>query len=164
MNAIENAYTSGVLIYSMDYDPKYAHSLMYDDGYFYNAFVRLYNLQNTDISLTGTDLPVVYCEGIKLSCPAVIKDNTIFFPLEHTVSALGGTTSWSPSEMRISFYGKEISVVGNMVYSNSVNYDASLSIRRDFFCMLVTKEFLNDILGLEVTFDESNNTYEIILK
>ena len=159
--AIDRAKESGTLYYSIDYAHEYAHSLMFDDGYFYNTFAALHGLENTKIVLTSEILPAIYCGGEKLPCPAIEKEGKLWFPLEISVAAMGGSTAWSPEEMQIHIGGRKLSLRASTVFEGEREFDASLHVRRDFFCILVSESFMRDILGTDVVFSAQENAYYI---
>ena len=159
--AIDRAKESGTLYYSIDYAHKYAHSLMFDDGYFYNTFASLHGLENAEIVLTSEILPAIYYGGEKLPCPAIEKDGKLWFPLESSVAAMGGSTAWSPEEMQIHVRGRKLSLRASTVFEGEREFDASLCVRRDFFCILVSESFMRDILGTDVVFSAQENAYYI---
>lgn len=162
--AIESAKQTGELYYRVDYDPEYAHSLMFDDGHFYNTFVDLHGLRNAEIRLVSDIFPSIECNGSAVTCPAWEKDGERFFPLEPIVNALGGSVSWSPQKTEIRLAEKLISVAGSTATAEDVSFDVSESLRRDFFCMLVTEDFLERVLGLEAVFSAEENRYKIYQK
>lgn len=119
--AIEEAKAGDSLYYNMDYDEKYAHSLMYDDGYFYNTFAELYGIDKSRIYLISECFPPIYCKGNMLSCPAITFNKKVYFPLRASVEALGGTVKWSSNETRIYIFGEEFFLRGvSIVHGDNV--------------------------------------------
>lgn len=161
LSSIEEARQTGELLYSIDYDTKYAHSLMFDDGHFYNTFVALHDLEGVRVRLVSDILPSIYCEDAAVPCPVIDKDGKQYFPLEPIAEALGGGVAWSPQKTEIHVLGRKLILEGNNAYVGDTSFDVSQSLRRDFCCMLVTEDFLEEIAGVNCDFSDDDNSYKI---
>ncbi len=159
--AIASAEATGVLHYTMDYDLTYAHTMMFQDGYFYTKFCSLYDLEHTEILLESANHPAVFCGETQLTFPAITDGETVYLSLENVIFALGGSIAWTPQEMEIHYDGREWILRNDILEADRYTYDAKESIRHDYSCILMEKDLMALVFRLNITFDAEQYVYLI---
>lgn len=107
----EEAKTTGVLRYCMDYDMEYTWIKPYYDGYFYGTYWEALpkELQTADIYFYGTDYAPVYAGGVLCKAPATRNEGeeTWLLPVADILRQLGGEVVWSEDFTTIRFRGTD---------------------------------------------------------
>ena len=110
----EEARSTGVLYYCMDYDMEYTHSKAFSDDYFYEKYlesVGLYGVDGLQVYFYGEGRPEVYVGGQRMTSPAFPGDSgNWLLPLRDTVEYLGGTVEWVPGLTTVTLYGRSYSI------------------------------------------------------
>lgn len=93
---VEEARETGVLVYRIDYDTRYGHMRMYQDGYFYRTFLESKNLWgHCSVDFISNELPAVYVGEKRLPSPVWIgKDGMVCFPVVQLLQELGGEANY----------------------------------------------------------------------
>ncbi|MEA4831131.1 hypothetical protein SDC9_84493 [bioreactor metagenome] len=106
---ISNVRNSGQKIsYCLDYDDLYRHTMMQDDGYFYQTFREYYRIEeNSLIDFCGKNMPCVFVNGKYIGYPAAYINNKLYIPIELVLKELGGTEAYYDGMTHFSYKNVE---------------------------------------------------------
>ncbi len=155
--AIRDAHQTKVLHYNIDYDKKYAMRQMFNDGWFYNEFVSLYDLSDCEIVFESGVLSRVCCRGKETSAVAPEEGGRKFIPVRAALSALGGDVAVSENGDVTMTLGTRVMTLsdGILTYRGSdgaAHYEVADDRKSlSFYTLALDKEILSDAFGLKIT-------------
>lgn len=157
LSAIREAHKTKVLHYNIDYDKKYAMRQMFNDGWFYNEFVSLYDLSDCEIVFESGILSRVCCRGKDTSAVAPEEGGKKFIPVRAALSALGGDVTVSENgDVTMTLYDYVMTLSdGILTYRDSdgvTHYEVADDHKSlSFYTLSLDKEILEDAFGLKIT-------------
>lgn len=169
----EEARSTGVLYYCMDYDMEYTHSKAFSDDYFYEKYlesVGLYGVDGLQVYFYGEGRPEVYVGGQRMTSPAFPGDSgNWLLPLRDTVEYLGGAVEWVPGLTTVTLYGRAYSIHDDtspeytVTWLGSDGTEKSMKAARtmSYFQTCVDSSVFTDVFGLEVAVSEDGQRITI---
>lgn len=171
LNAIEKGKENGEIHLDLDVDRIYGYTPFYEDGYFYQSFLRYYHIdtEKTTVCLEGENYPPLDLNGKQSPLPCVYNGDDVYLPLNSLVSAFGGKITKDGDDYRIVF--PELNL-----WLASVDGDYGLYADAECKTLIVAEdhvlpslcgfvylesEWAESLFGLSVTYDESRDVYQV---
>lgn len=160
---IEEARTTGILHYRIDYDARYAHSLMYADGFFYNTFFDCHRLSCTEVYLESEQMPPVYAAGKRMTSPAYLYEGALYFPVENIITALGGSISWTPKRTDFQLGERQAYLIGDTLYADGREWNITEERAYGYYTLCFSERILAECFGIRLSYDEDAAVYTAIV-
>lgn len=155
LKAIEAAKESKTLNYCIDYDKRYAVRQMFNDGWFYNSFVSLYNLEDCSIYLDSKNAKTIYLDGKALTSKALYSFDEAYVPLRALVLEAGGSISKENGTL-FTLNGRTLTYLdGILMYKNDQGSEKYLVADKnslpDFYTLYIKDEIIRDAFGVSIS-------------
>ncbi len=155
LNAIEEAKETKTLNYSIDYDKRYAVRQMFNDGWFYNSFVALYNLEDCSIYPDSKNAKTIYLDGKALTAKALYFSDEAYLPLRALVLEADGSISTENGTL-FTLNGRTLTYLdGMLTYKNDRGNERYLVADKnsipDFYTLYIKEEIIRDAFGVSIS-------------
>ena len=158
--AIKAASDTKQLEYSIDYDKNYAVKQMFNDGWFYNAFISLYDLEDCKVYLDSKNSATLRLDGRVLSSKAIISDGQAYIPLRAFIDEVGGIirnhngSSFVFNDKAITYFD------GILTYTTRAGHEKYLIVDDnslpDFYTLYIKSDIICDAFDVTLFIDDIN--------
>ena len=150
LSRIEEARDTKVLNYSIDYDKRYAMRQMFNDGWFYNEFLSLYNLEDCTIRIESKNS--VKLQSLKTK--GLIYNNDIYVPARELLDEIGGSIN-TEGGITLNCNDKTLACLDGMftyenAYGNKVYLKADENRIPDFYTLYIKLSLVNEAFNLNI--------------
>lgn len=175
--SLEESRDTGVAYFSIDIDPRYRFTMCFEGNYFYQNFRKYYALDpDTRIVFTSSRWNLAQIAGDASDpCPfpTLMDDTGLYFPIDYSISAAGGSPvySWRDHSYTITLGSNRFHIDRDGRVSALGPDGAQTPLGEDFTLLLPFSETytllycradqLRDYLGVQWSYDQSQNTYRI---
>ena len=157
---IRQAHETGVMYYSMDYDPDFCHTPIYANGFIWNNFFSYNRLSGVRFFLTAQDMYPVYANGQRTTSPGLVQDGQTYFPVEQILTALGGSALWTPTVTTFSLGDVEVLYYDGVLHAwDGEMWDTRGKAAHDFYTTCFTEDVFRECFGISITFDAQEQAY-----
>ena len=96
-NSINNYSNVGFVEIDINIDNKYAHTMGYENGAFFDYFLENYGIKTIEdkVFFVKDKESEIYVDETKLTYPAFFENEEIYVPTRAIVEALEGTCEWT---------------------------------------------------------------------
>lgn len=150
LTAVQNAKKTGVLYYNIDYDKSFAVKQMFNDGWFFNEFLSLYDLTDCRVKIKSrASVPLD-----KISSDALMINGELYAPVRDFLSSLGGTIV-SGDDIIMTLNGKSITLTSGMLVYTDENGTTRYLVADEnripnFYTLYLKLDVLNDAFSTNV--------------
>ena len=156
---IKEARKTGVLHYRIDYDKRFTHTLMYDDGYFFSTFLECYGLAGDEIYLESVTMTPIFAAGGRMTSPAYREGDDEFFPIENIITALGGSCAWTPQQTVFTLDGREIVMTNREIAADGRIWSLDGERATRYYTTCLSERILSECFGIGIFYDEEEAVY-----
>ena len=148
--AIKASRKTNQLDYCIDYDKNYAVKQMFNDGWFYNAFISLYNLEDCRISLVSKNS--VSLDSINTK--GLLYNGEIYLPVREFLDENGGCLT-TDKGIVMTLQDKTLTYLdGIFAYKTALGEDVYLVADDnrilDFYTLYIKLSVINDAFNLNI--------------
>ncbi|MBR5535234.1 MAG: hypothetical protein IKU60_01165 [Clostridia bacterium] len=150
IQSVKNSHKDGTVNHCIDYDKDYALRQMFNDGSFYNSFIRLYNLEECKISVTSKN-NVAFDN---LSFKGLMYNNEAYVPLRLLLNELGGTVT-TDGDTVMTLNNKTLTLSNGMFsytsFDGKIKYlVADKNKIPDFYTLYIRLSLVNEAFDLSI--------------
>lgn len=151
LDAIEEARVTKTLNYSIDYDKKYVGRQMFNDGYFYTTFQKLYSLEDCKINIVSASNKSIIYKGKRLDVMGICLDGENYVPVRAFLEETGGSIS-TESDIVMTLDEKTLTQSKGMLSYVDKNGDfrycaADKNRLPDFYTLYIKESVLKEAFG-----------------
>ncbi len=148
--AIKDAKQSGILNYNIDYNKDFAMKQMYNDGWFYNQFLSLYELEDCRINIkskNSVDLDLIESDGLKYN-------GEVYVPVRDFLSEMGGTIT-TGTDIVMTLNDKSLTLSSGMLFYKDKDGIEKYLIADEnklpeFYTLYIKLDVINDAFDLNI--------------
>ena len=151
--SIEDYDINGYVEINLNIDTKYAHTMGYLNGDFYDYFMDNYGIVEKDVHFIKDDASQIFINGKRLKYPAIIEGENTFIPTRYAVEILEGNCEWTFDKTKyyvddyyviLDNYSNKIIECSN---SKNINIDLSSDMRIYMNRTYINIDELKNIIG-----------------
>jgi hypothetical protein len=161
-----NNSVSGEARFCLDYNDTYRHTMMFDDGYFYNQFRNYMGIDPSfKIYFYGKNCISLIYGGEEITAPVRVENGKTYAPIELIIYALGGDISFADGVTQITYNGKLYrydSEAGKITYvanNKLLSFDTKNSVLPNMYLYFDTN-IIEEIFGIEFIFQKTLAFYK----
>lgn len=153
--SIENYEEKGYVEINLNIDNRYAHTMGYLNGDFYDYFMVNYGIKEIekDVYFFRDEASKIFINGKRIKYPAILKENIVYVPTRYVAEALEGKCEWTIDKTKY-FFDKYYVIIDNfskkIIESSKkeyVNIELSDSIENYMNRSYINIEDLKYIIG-----------------
>lgn len=155
LERIEEAKLTNTLNYNIDYNKDFAMRQMFNDGWFFNSFLSLYDLEDCSVTLDSKDAEFIYHNDENLQIKALYNKGEYYAPMRDLLKVTGGSIN-TEENIVMTLNGKSLSYIDSaFVYiDSSGNWQYIIADDNkliDFYTLYIKLSVVNDAFQTNFT-------------